>query len=143
MSRLMLVCLVLALALAGGRASDASAAWCWPTCSSFGILGATTTTWNGCYYNYGEVCSGWNTWLVNGIHKECYPYCNPYPYTTSQVLYGFENTQRIRGRLTYMAETVRIFPSDVGMGGYLRAQVAYWPTDWRTDASKLNAGALA
>lgn len=143
MIRPTLVALVLALAVAGGRAPRAEAAWCWPDCSSFGKLGAVTTTFNGCWYSYGEVCSGWNNWLVNGVKKTCYPYCNPFPYTTAQLLFGFENSLRIRGRVTYAADTYRIFPADVGMGGYLRAQVSYWPGPGRPDPSEINAAALA
>jgi hypothetical protein len=130
-------------AAAGVRSSVASAAWCWPTCSGYGVLASNTSTNNGCWYWYGEVCSGWNYWTINGIDKACWPVCSGY-YTHALVLYGFENRSTIRGRFTDYTGTYRIRPTDVSMGGYLRAQVNWWPySDGRTSySSKLNAGAV-
>jgi hypothetical protein len=108
------------------RSSDARAAWCWPSCSGYAVLGPATSTNNGCWYSGGEVCSGWNYWFANGIDKKCTPLCL-LGYTQARVLYGFENTSTIRGRFTDYAGIFRIRPPDVSMGGYLRAQVNWWP----------------
>jgi hypothetical protein len=83
------------------------------------------------------VCSGWNYWTMNGIDKRCWPTCVGY-YTHALVLYGFENQSTIRGRFADYAAIYRIRPVDVSMGGYLRAQVNWWPyTDGRNSYSSL------
>ena len=129
-------CAAAVVALA--RPAPASAGWCWPGCSFYGYLGAGTSTNNGCWYASGEVCSYWGAWQVNGIAKKCYPGCDYYYNTIGVVLYGFENRERIRGRLTLKADTVYISPANVAMSGTLRAQVAWYSGP----ASLLNAAAI-
>jgi hypothetical protein len=123
-----LAAVTVALAIAVAAApSSAHAAWCWPSCSTYGYLGPGTSTYNGCWYSSGEVCSGWNTWSSNGIAKGCYPKCDWPGYTQARVLYGFENTQRIRGFYEDFAVTRYVYPYQLGMGGYLRAQASWAP----------------
>jgi hypothetical protein len=133
-----------ALALAMVAPGSARAAWCWPSCSTSGYLGPGTSTYNGCWYSSGEVCSGWNNWTSNGISKACYPICEWPGYTQARVLYGFENADRIRGVYTDYAKTDYVFPSALGMGGYLRAQASWVPySDGRTSyASWIHVGAV-
>lgn len=146
MKRILLLLVIAGAALLVGlsKPGDAAAGWCWPTCSTYGKLGPSTSTRNGCWYGYGEVCSGWSYFSVNSVYKTCYPYCQPDPTTPARILYGFENGVRIRGRLTYDAYLHRIEPRDVGMGGYLRAQVNWWPNEegYPTDASEVNIAAI-
>ena len=134
----------LAISVAAAVPSSASAAWCWPTCSTSGLLGPGTSTYNGCWNSSGEVCSGWNTWSANGINKGCYPICDYYGYTQARVLYGFENTERIRGFYTDRALTTYVYPYQLWMGGYLRAQVSWAQyTDGRTSyTSWIHVGAV-
>jgi hypothetical protein len=115
--------------------STASAGWCWPNCSGYGMLGPGTTNGNGCWY-YSEVCSGWGYFYLNGVAKTCYP-CDSTYTTTGKILYGFENTERIRGNFTTNPGTRYLRPGDVGMGGYLRAQVSWWSGT----ASQINVAA--
>jgi hypothetical protein len=115
-----------ALAIAAAAPSSARAAWCWPDCSGFAWLGPGTSTYNGCWYATGEVCSGWNTWSANGINKACAPICND-GWTGARVLYGFENSERIRGFYTFYSGARYIYAYQVGMCCYLRAQ-ASWAT---------------
>jgi hypothetical protein len=129
-------CAAAVVALA--KPAPASAGWCWPTCSNYGFLGQWTSTNNGCWYSSGEVCSYYGYWFNMGIAKTCYPGCDWNYNTTSMVLYGFENRERIRGRLTVKADTVYIQPSYVGMSGSLRAQVSWYSGP----ASQLNAAAI-
>jgi len=121
------------------RPAAASAGWCWPTCSTYGLLGQSTSTNNGCWYSSGEVCSFWANWTLNGIAKTCYPGCDWAYNTTGMILYGFENRERIRGRLTVKRDTVYIQPGNVSMSGLLRAQVAWYSGP----ASQLNAAAVS
>ena len=123
---LLVLCVAAAAVTALASSDNARAGWCWPDCSSFGTLGPGTSTYNGCWYAGGEVCSGWNYWIINGVNKKCTPICNGL-YTQALILYGFENRNTIRGFWTDYANTYHIFPPDVGMGGYLRAQVNWWP----------------
>jgi hypothetical protein len=104
--------------------APADAAWCWPSCDTFGWLGPGTSTNNGCWYAAGEVCSGWNTWTANGINKACAPVCSN-GWTGARVLYGFENNNAIRGRYTYYEGVRYIYPYEVGMCCYLRAQASW------------------
>jgi len=140
MHRIVFVFALVAVGLVLGlsRPSHAAAGWCWPSCSSYGILGPGTSTYNGCWYAFGEVCSGWAYWSVNGVAKACYPGCDGWSNTSGQILYGFESWGRIRGRFTTYSGTRYIRPSDVGMGGYLRAQVSHWTGS----SSKINAAAV-
>jgi hypothetical protein len=140
MKRIVLLFALVVVAVAVGLAQPnaARAGWCWPNCYSYGILGPNTSTYNACFYSYGEVCSGWSYWSVNGISKTCYPGCDYWGYTPGSVLYGFENWDRIRGRVLWTPSRHYISPSDVGMGGYLRAQVLYW----QGAASQINASAI-
>ena len=140
---LVIIVIVIAASTVAGVRANLARAWCWPNCTGYGVLGPSTSTNNGCWYAYGEVCSGWNYWAMNGIDKKCWPVCWYY-YTQARVLYGFENFNTIRGRFTDTASTFWIRPSDVSMGGYLRAQVNWWPYyDGRQSyASLLNAGAI-
>jgi hypothetical protein len=131
-------CACVAAVAALGRPSSASAGWCWPECSFYGYLGSATSTHTGCWYPSGEVCSYWSNWQVNGIAKKCYPGCDFNLNTTGMVLYGFENRERIRGRLTVKANVMYIAPSNVDMSGSLRAQVAWYSGP----ASLLNAAAI-
>jgi hypothetical protein len=117
--------------------SRASAGWCWPNCSNYALLYPWTSTYNGCWYSSGEVCSGWAYWSLNGAAKTCYPGCDAWRQTSGQILYGFENSERIRGNFTWVPGTWFIHPSDVGMGGYLRAQVKHW----QGSPSQINAAA--
>jgi hypothetical protein len=116
------------------RPSHAAAGWCWPNCSSYGILSPWTN--NSCWYN-AAVCSGWGYWYVNGETKTCYPMCDGWSNTSGQILYGFESSDRIRGRFTSYSGTHYIRPADVSMGGYLRAQVTWWSGS----ASQINVAA--
>ena len=138
MKRLLVLTAIVAVAsVASAVRSDVARAWCWPSCSSYGVLGPNTSAGNGCWYSFGEVCSGWNYWTLNGIDKQCWPVCYAY-YTHGLVLYGFENRNTIRGRFTDYSVVARIRPSDVSMGGYLRAQVNWWPySDGRTSYKSL------
>jgi hypothetical protein len=141
MKRIVLLVIVLACAatvVALTRPADASAGWCWPSCSGYGYLGQATSTNNGCWYSRGEVCSYYGSWFNTGIAKTCYPGCDWNYNTTSMVLYGFENRERIRGRLTVKADTVYLRPSDLGMSGSLRAQATWYSGP----ASQLNAAAI-
>lgn len=127
MKRLLVLLAIVAVAsVASAVRSDVARAWCWPSCPGYAVLAWNTSTNNGCWYTWGEVCSGWNYWSMNGIDKQCWPVCSSY-YTHGLVLYGFENGNTIRGRFTDYAIVVRIRPVDVSMGGYLRAQVNWWP----------------
>ena len=132
---LALTCTTVIVALT--RPAAAAAGWCWPNCSSYGMLGPYTSTYNGCWYSSGEVCSGWSYWSLNGLAKTCYPGCDAWGQTGGEVLYGFENSQRIRGKITIHPGSWYIHPSDVGMGGYLRAQVKHWSGS----ASQVNVAA--
>jgi hypothetical protein len=141
---LILTVVTLALALAAAAApGSARAAWCWPDCSSYGYLGPGTSTYNGCWYWSGEVCSGWNTWSANGISKACTPICID-GWTNGRVLYGFENFERIRGFYTAYAGARYVYPYQLGMGGYLRAQVTWAGTidGQSTYASWIHVGAV-
>jgi hypothetical protein len=144
--RVIPVIAVVAIALAAAVAApgSAKAAWCWPSCTTFGFLGPGTSTYNGCWNSSGEVCSGWNTWTSTGINKACYPMCIWPGYTQARVLYGFENTERIRGVYTDYAKTDYVYPFELGMGGYLRGQASWVPySDSRTSyASWIHVGAL-
>jgi hypothetical protein len=72
------------------------------------------------------------------VAKTCYPGCDWNYNTSGVILYGFENHDRIRGRLTSKAwNTVYVRPSDLGMSGLVRAQVT-----WYAGTSQLNAAAL-
>jgi hypothetical protein len=133
---LSLICAGIVVGLA--QPSNAAAGWCWPNCSDWGFLGQSTSTYNGCWYSWGEVCSGWDYYYVNGVAKRCYPACDPWGNTTGMILYGFENRERIRGRFTVRANVYYIRPAEVGMGGYLRAQVAWWSGP----ASQINVAAV-
>lgn len=145
-SRIALLLSLVAASVVVGLAqpSKATAGWCWPDCSNYGVLRSWTSTNNGCWYGYGEVCSGWNYWYLNGVAKLCDVYCYN-NVTRGRILYGFENTQHIRGRFTYEAGTWRIRPSDVGLGGmYLRAQVSWWfnPDGSPSNPSGVNVAAV-
>ena len=126
-----------AAVIAAVRPASAAAGWCWPSCSTYGLLGAGTSTYNGCWYSSGEVCSGWSYWGTNGVVKTCYPGCDYYGNTRGTILYGFENRDRIRGRFTVLSNRFYIQPYEVGMGGYLRAQVAWYSGP----ASQINVAA--
>jgi hypothetical protein len=115
--------------------SKAEAGWCWPNCSTYGLLGSFTS--NNCWYRTA-VCSGWMYWVLNGETKRCYPSCDGSGYTPGQILYGFENSDRIRGRFTVSSGLRYISPAEVGMGGYLRSQVTWWTGA----ASELNVAAI-
>jgi hypothetical protein len=132
-------CACAAAVAALARPSSASASWCWPSCSSYALLGQWTSTNTGCWYAYGEVCSDYNGWYNVGLAKTCYPGCDWNYYTTGVVLYGFENHDRIRGRFTAKAaNTVYVQPSELGMSGLLRAQVTWYGGP----ASQINAAAI-
>lgn len=135
---------VVAATVAALPSAAHAASWCWPGCSSYGYLGPGTSTYNGCWSPSGEVCSGWNTWTANGIDKGCSPICVWPGYTQARVLYGFENADRIRGFYTDYAKSDYVFPYQLGMGGYLRAQVSWAPySDSRTSyASWIHVAAI-
>jgi hypothetical protein len=121
------------------RPAAASAGWCWPNCSGYALLGPSTSTNTGCWYSSGEVCSYYAYWTLNGVAKTCYPGCDWYGNTTGMILYGFENRERIRGRLTVKRDTLYIQPASVSMSGLLRAQVAWYSGP----ASQINAAAVS
>jgi hypothetical protein len=137
--------------VASAAPGRASATWCWPsaypTCStsSYGLLGGGTSNNNNCWYISGEVCSGYNYYINNAVVKLCYPgspdYGCPFGDTLSKMLYGYENADRIRGRYTIYEGTWNIQPADVGMGGYLRAQVS-WDYGCCGNANKIRVSAL-
>ena len=106
-------------------------------CTSSALAPLGTSTWNACWYRYGEVCSGWSYWSVNGVSKTCYGGCDAYGNTTGMILYGFENYERIRGRFTVGSGKFYMSPSGLDMGGYLRAQVTWW-----SGVSQINAAAI-
>jgi hypothetical protein len=135
---LVCACVCIAAVAALARPGAASAGWCWPNCSGYGYLGQWTSTYNGCWFSSGEVCSYYGYWWNMGIAKTCYPGCNWNYQTTGVVLYGFENHERIRGVFTAKADTVTVRPSDLYMSGSLRAQVTWYGGP----ASQLNAGAI-
>jgi hypothetical protein len=139
MTRILLLLTLVASAaiLALAQPSRAEAGWCWPNCSSYGLLNWNTSTYNGCWYRSGEVCSGYAYWSVNGVSKTCYPGCDANGNTTGQILYGFESYDRIRGRFTVRTGKFYIAPGDVGMGGYLRSQVTWW-----SGVSQVNVAAI-
>lgn len=143
-SLLVVAAISAAICISLARGEDAAAAWCWPTCSTFGMLGPGTSNYNGCWYAGGEVCSGWGYWTSNGINKTCYPGCTNGMYSQARVLYGFENRNVIRGYIIDNIGPQYIFPPDVGMGGYLRAQANWWYyTDGRYSYSaEVHVGAL-
>ena len=119
--------------------SHAAAGWCWPNCSGYGMVGPSTSTYNGCWFGSGEVCSYYGSWLNMGVFKTCYPGCDWNFNTNGVVLYGFENAERIRGRFTARAAVrLYVWPADVGMAGMLRAQVTWYGGP----ASQLNAAAI-
>jgi hypothetical protein len=140
MSRVALLVALLSVTAVVGLAKPqvAGAGWCWPSCSSYGLLGGYTSTYNGCWFTWGEVCSGWSYWSLNGVSKTCYPGCDYWGYTKGEILFGFENTERIRGYFSWVPGTKYVRPADVAMGGYLRAQVAYWAGT----PSQINAAAV-
>lgn len=121
------------------RPAPASAGWCWPSCSGYGMLGPSTSTNTGCWYSSGEVCSYYSAWTLTGVAKTCYPGCDWAWNTNGMILYGFENRERIRGRLTVKRDTVYLQPAAVGMGGQLRAQVAWYSGP----ASQINTAAVS
>jgi hypothetical protein len=135
---LFVLCCCAAVVFALAQPSRASAGWCWPNCSGLGFLSQGTSTYNGCWYSSGEVCSGWGYWSTNGVVKTCYPGCDYYGNTTGKILYGFENSSRIRGSFTTASNHFYIQPYMVGMGGYLRSQVAWWGGP----ASQINVAAV-
>jgi hypothetical protein len=135
---LFITCCCAAAVVAVARPASASASWCWPTCSTYGFLGQWTSTNTGCWYASGEVCSYYDNWFNIGVAKTCYPGCDWNYNTTGVILYGFENHDRIRGRLTSKAwNTVYVRPSDLGMSGLVRAQAT-----WYAGTSQLNAAAI-
>lgn len=125
MKRIALIIAVAGCAFAIGllKPSNASAGWCWPSCSTYGVIGSFTS--NGCWYRTA-VCSGWSYWVMNAEAKTCYPGCDYSGDTPGRILYGFENTDRIRGRFTTLSGRHYIRPADVSMGGYLRSQLTWW-----------------
>ncbi len=147
MKRLLLLSAAAAVAatLAGlARPQVAQAGWCWPGCNSYGTLTSTTSTNNGCWYTFGEVCSGWAYWTLNSESKLCDLPCTN-GVTKGRILYGFENSQHIRGKFTYLSGTRRIAPSEVSLGGmYLRAQISWWfnPDYTPSAPSAINAAAI-
>lgn len=129
--------LAVAAVAALAQPSKASAGWCWPSCSGYGMLGPGTTTGNGCWYVYSEACSGWSYFSLNGIYKTCYP-CDSSYTTSGRMLFGFENSERIRGSFTSSPGPRYVRPVDLGMGGYLRAQASWWSGT----ASQVNVAAV-
>lgn len=134
-----IACACVAAVAALAQPSPASAAWCWPSCSSYGYLGPSTSTYTGCWFSSGEVCSYYNTWFNVGLAKTCYPGCDWNYNTTGVLLFGFENHERIRGRFTGKgAVTLYVRPSEVSMSGSLRAQATWYSGP----ASQVNAAAI-
>ncbi|HWJ32627.1 MAG TPA: hypothetical protein VNR59_09825 [Gaiellaceae bacterium] len=135
---LFIACGCAAAAFAVARPATATASWCWPTCSTYGFLGQWTSTYTGCWYATGEVCSYYGNWFNIGVAKTCYPGCDWNYNTTGVILYGFENHDRIRGRFTSKAaNTVYVRPWELGMSGLVRAQVT-----WYAGTSQINAAAI-
>lgn len=111
MHRARLLAAIAALALA-----LPSTAFGWDTFRIW--LSSSTTSPNGCWYQPGAVCSGWNYFTFHTFNK--------YESNGGTVLYGYENNNVIRGRFSSAAGTYYIYPSDVSMGGYLKAQSTWW-----------------
>jgi hypothetical protein len=66
------------------------------------------------WYTGSSACSGWNYWYqLNAAHR-----AGP-----GIVSAGFENNNTIRGHYLYDGDSVITYPSDWGMGGYLKSQV--------------------
>jgi hypothetical protein len=134
----LIACACVAAVAALARPTAASASWCWPSCSSYGILNQWTSTYTGCWFSNGEVCSYYNGWFNLGMAKTCYPGCDWNFNTTGVVLYGFENHDRIRGRFSSRgAVTLYVRPVDLSMSGLLRAQVT-----WYAGTNQINAAAI-
>jgi hypothetical protein len=131
-------CACAAAVIALARPAPASAGWCWPTCSSYGFLGQSTSTNTGCWFASGEICSYYNNWFNVGVVKTCYPGCDWNYNTRGLILYGFENHDRIRGYFTGKANTFYIQPYELGMSGLLRAQITWYAGP----ASHINAAAI-
>ena len=103
------------------------------------MVGPSTSTYNGCWFSSGEICSWYSSFLQMGMYKTCYPGCDWAFNTTGIVLYGFENVERIRGRFTGRgAVRLYLYPSDVGMGGAVRTQVTWYSGP----ASQINTAAI-
>lgn len=134
----LIACACAAAAFALARPAPASAGWCWPDCSSHGFLSQWTSTYNGCWYASGEVCSYYGNWVNIGVNKTCYPGCDWNYNTRGIILYGFENHDRIRGYFTGKASTFYLQPYEVYMSGSLRAQVTWYSGP----ASHLHAAAI-
>lgn len=121
---LTLLCvMVVASAAALAIPEKASANWCWqkPEPCSFGYLSFNTTNTNGCWYSAGEVCSGWAYWYEQDFYR------NYAPIYIAKTLYGYENSAHIRGLWsTGNCSPCIVLPSDVGLGGYLKAQDSWW-----------------
>lgn len=134
-----IACAFAAAAFALAQPSPASAGWCWPNCGSYGYLGQWTSTYNGCWFSSGEVCSYYGNWFNVGLAKTCYPGCDWNYNTTGVVLFGFENHEHIRGRFTVKGDvTLYVRPSEVSMSGLLRAQATWYSGP----ASQVNAAAI-
>jgi hypothetical protein len=134
-----IACACVAAVAALAQPSSASAGWCWPSCSGYGILTQATSTYNGCWFASGEVCSYYNTFYNVAMLKTCYPGCDWNYNTRGVVMYGFENHDRIRGKFSSKGSVaLYLQPFEVGMTGSLRAQVT-----WYADpASQINAAAI-
>jgi hypothetical protein len=134
-----IACACVAAVVALAQPTSASAGWCWPGCGTYGLLGASTSTYTGCWFSSGEVCSYYNSWFNIGMAKTCYPGCDWNYNTTGVVLYGFENHDRIRGKFSSKGSvTLYLQPYEVDMGGPLRAQVTWYGGP----ASQINAAAI-
>jgi hypothetical protein len=68
------------------------------------------------WYPSQSACGGWNYWFCIKTHVD----------SGGTVLIGYENNDRIRGVYRSAGGTAQVFPSDVGMGGYLMAQDTWW-----------------
>jgi hypothetical protein len=71
------------------------------------------------WYVAKSACPGWNYWYAIYTLQGNRP-------DGGNVLPGFENNERIRGRYLYSGQSVTVYPSELGMGGYLVAHVTYW-----------------
>jgi hypothetical protein len=75
---------------------------------------------NCIWYRGQAACSGWNYWF-QGYYSRQQSCCN-YKY-----LHGFENNSTIRGLWIYdYVAYEEIYPSTVGMGGYLKTHLTWW-----------------
>jgi hypothetical protein len=77
---------------------------------------------NCIFYRGQAACTGWGYWYRNQYAKVCSYACGTFHY-----LIGYENNSVFRSVDIFDTTIyVTVAPSDVGMGGYLKAHITYW-----------------